>query len=111
MPFKNEHSLRVNSPKKYVRFRRQNDKFGPGKDAIFGITKSGKAELQAVRFRKKSHTVKDVEEFNKKHKLHGTVHPAKESSDHMSAALAVNRMPTKNYKMEDVTYGESLKRG
>jgi hypothetical protein len=49
-PFPNEHSGRIHSPKRYVRFRRHNDAFGKGRDAIYGITRSGRVEVQAVRF-------------------------------------------------------------
>jgi hypothetical protein len=56
MPFPNEHAARLKAPGKYIRFRRQNDKFGPGIDAIFGVTEEGAAELQAVRFAKDKFT-------------------------------------------------------
>lgn len=51
MPYPSEHSIRLKAPgERYVRFRRQNNKFGPGIDALFGVTKEGKTELQAIRF-------------------------------------------------------------
>jgi len=50
MPYPREHAARLNDPAKYARFRRENDKFGPGIDAVWGITQDGQAELQAIRF-------------------------------------------------------------
>jgi len=50
MPYPTEHSARLKDPSHYERFRRENDKFGPGIHAVWGITADGKAELQAIRF-------------------------------------------------------------
>lgn len=60
MPFPREHSARLKSPDQFKRFRRQNDKFASGIDAIWGIKiKDGKevVELQAIRFDKEKFTV------------------------------------------------------
>jgi hypothetical protein len=51
MPYKNEYAARLNQPSKYTTVRRQNNKFGNGIDALFGIKKDGGTELQAIRFR------------------------------------------------------------
>jgi len=48
-PYPNEHAARIKDPAQYDRFRRDNDAFGRGIDAIYGI-KDGTAELQAIRF-------------------------------------------------------------
>jgi len=78
MPFPTEHSLRLESPKKYKKFRRENNKFGSGIDAIWGITSDGKAELQAVRFKKDKHNVEDVKAWAKKNnKTPISITPAK----------------------------------
>jgi hypothetical protein len=50
MPLPSEHSARLQDPARYERFRRENDKFGPGIHAVWGITGDGSAELQAIRF-------------------------------------------------------------
>lgn len=50
MPYPSEHAARLVDPAKFAQFRRENDKFGPGVHAIFGITEAGKSELQAIRF-------------------------------------------------------------
>jgi hypothetical protein len=56
MPYKNEHSARLHSPAfVYSKFRRQNNKFGKGIHAIWGIGK-GVVELQAIRFDSKLFT-------------------------------------------------------
>src|SRR5512136_2182329 len=49
-PYPNEHAARIQSPRKYVRFRRQNNFFGRGVHVIWGIKKNGKVEVQAIRF-------------------------------------------------------------
>lgn len=52
MPYENEHAARLQDPGQYDEFRRDNDKFGDGIDAIWGLTSNGetKAELQSIRF-------------------------------------------------------------
>lgn len=66
-PYPNEHSARLEDPNKYVRFRRQNNKFGDGIHAIWGITEDGKAELQAIRFDKDKFTVAEAKKWLKDH--------------------------------------------
>jgi HK97 family phage major capsid protein len=48
-PYPNEHAARLKDPSQYDQFRRENDAFGSGIDAIYGI-KDQKSELQAIRF-------------------------------------------------------------
>jgi len=67
MPYLNEHAVRIQPPSKYERFRRENDKFGAGIDAIWGITENGKAELQALRFDAKRYTLDEVRKWLKEH--------------------------------------------
>jgi len=82
MPFPNEHAVRLQSPNKFKRFRRVNDKFGKGIDVIYGITKDNKVEIQAVRFDKSKHTIEDVKSHIKKHDWQPvSVTPAKDHSD------------------------------
>lgn len=50
MPFANQHSARLQDPDRYIRFRRGNDEFGDGVDAIWGVTEDESVELQAIRF-------------------------------------------------------------
>lgn len=51
-PYPNEHAYRIHPPARYKRFRRQNNKFGQGVDAIWGVRKDNdKVELQAIRFK------------------------------------------------------------
>ena len=57
MPYPSEHSARLRPPGRYRRFRRENDKFGSGIHAIWGVRKDNeKVELQAIRFDKKKFT-------------------------------------------------------
>lgn len=67
MPYPNEHAARINSPKKYKKFNRVNDKFGSGIDVIFGITDKNKSEIQAIRFDKKKFDVKEAKKWLKDH--------------------------------------------
>lgn len=56
MPYENEHACRINSPDKYSKFARKNcaqKSNGKCIDVIYGI-KSGKSEIQALRYPKKS---------------------------------------------------------
>jgi hypothetical protein len=67
MPYPNEHSARLKTPGQYDEFRRQNNKFGSGVHAIFGIKKGPprKSELQAIRFDAKKFTVKEAKKWLK----------------------------------------------
>lgn len=69
MPYPNEHSARMHDPGKYVRFRRENDKFGSGIDAIWGITGDGTVELQAVRFDASKFTADEARAWLKEHNM------------------------------------------
>ncbi len=72
MPFQNEHSARLKSPGQFKRFRRQNDKFGSGIDAIWGIkVKDGKevVELQAIRFDKNKFTTAQARQWLRDKKI------------------------------------------
>lgn len=67
-PFPNEHACRKTNPDKYKRFRRQNNKFGSGIHAIWGVTKVGeKVELQSIRFSKSKFTVAQAKKWLKDH--------------------------------------------
>jgi HK97 family phage prohead protease len=67
VPYPNEHAARINSPGKYVRHRRENDKFGEGIDVIWGIKEDGTTEVQAIRFDADKFTVAEAKEWLKKH--------------------------------------------
>ncbi|HUX15196.1 MAG TPA: hypothetical protein VMW52_01920 [Phycisphaerae bacterium] len=67
MPYPTEHSARLKDPKRYARFRRQNDKFGTGIHAIWGITAAGKVELQAIRFDAAKFTVARAKAWLQEH--------------------------------------------
>lgn len=67
MPYVGEHSARINPPSKYTKFRRQNNKFGPGIHVIFGITPEGQSEVQAIRFDSEKYTTEQAKEWLKEH--------------------------------------------
>lgn len=87
-PYPNEHAARLNDPGKYSIFTRQNDKFGAGIDAIFGIyTKDGKrtSELQAVRFDSGKFTSAEAKAWLSAHDYPtGSFEPAKPVEKHAS---------------------------
>jgi len=69
-PFPNEHACRQTSPEQYVRFRRQNDRFGKGIHAIFGVKETdGKetVELQSIRFSKDKFTAQEARKWISEH--------------------------------------------
>jgi hypothetical protein len=67
-PYPSEHSCRLESPEKFIRIRRQNDKFGKGIHAIWGVQGGGKpVELQAIRFSKDKFTTKEARAWLKNH--------------------------------------------
>ena len=68
-PLPSEHSARIEAPDKYDSFRRDNDKFGPGIHAIWGILDGPprKAELQAIRFSADKFTADEAKAWLKEH--------------------------------------------
>ena len=67
-PFPNEHAARIKSPGQYKRFRRENDAFGSGVDAIWGIRRdNNRVELQAVRFDKNRFNVAQARKWLRDH--------------------------------------------
>jgi len=67
-PYPNEHAMRLNDPDKYDKVRRQNDKFGPGIHAIFGVIADGKTELQAIRFSSDKFSADEAKKWLEEHK-------------------------------------------
>jgi len=63
-PYPNEHAARITDPKLYDEFKRTNDKFGPGIDAIWGL-KEGEISLQGIRFDKNKYTVDEAKKWLK----------------------------------------------
>lgn len=67
MPMENFISARVESPKKYDKFRYGKDVLGRGIDVVYGI-KDNKTEIQAIRFDKEKFTKEEVKKWMKNHK-------------------------------------------
>lgn len=79
-PYDNEHSCRLNNPKKYKDFARVNcDQKHEGKciDVVYGILGPKKSEIQALRFKTKIWTESAARTVCKERK--GTFEPAKKS--------------------------------
>lgn len=89
MPYVREHAVRLQQPEKYEKFRRENDKFGTGIDAIWGITHDGKVELQSLRFDAKRYTIDDVKRFIRDHNLEPlAIEPAETQGEEDASANA-----------------------
>jgi len=67
MPYQGEHSARINPPGKYEKLRRQNNKFGKGVHAIFGILTEGGSEVQALHFDSDLFTTDQAKDWLKEH--------------------------------------------
>ena len=95
----------MNPPDKYVRIRRQNDKFGPGIDAIFGVTEDGKTELQAIRFDKSKFTEEQAKKWLEDHdyKTSG-FEPAQKTEE----SVSIHRDVGKESDMDNLDYGYGL---
>jgi hypothetical protein len=63
----NEHGARITDPGKFDKIRRQNNKFGEGIHAIFGVLPDGKTELQAIRFDKDKFTAEEAQKWLEDH--------------------------------------------
>lgn len=77
MPYIKEHAVRLRSPDRFERFRRENDALGDGIDVIWGIDADGKAHMQALRFDAERYNPEQVREWLRKHKMHGDLEPAR----------------------------------
>ncbi len=71
-PYLGEHAARLNDPDKYDKIRRQNDKFGEGIDAIWGVDKEGKTEIQAIRFDSSKFTAEEAKKWLEDHDMKPT---------------------------------------
>ena len=79
-PYPNEHAARQLDPKQFQDIKRENDKFGAGIDAIWGILANGKTKLQSVHFDAAKFTVAEAKAWLKDHDLKTTVEAAKAKS-------------------------------
>ena len=77
-PYPHEHAARQLNPGQFSEFSRENDKFGAGIDAIWGIGSDGKTKLQAVRFDSSKFTVAEAKKWLKDHDMKTTIEPAKD---------------------------------
>jgi hypothetical protein len=94
--YPNEHAARINDPDKYEKFRRENNKFGEGIDVIWGITKDGKTEVQAIRFDAKKFTVEAAKKWLKDYDFSPIEFvPASKKSESKS----INILSTTNIKL------------
>jgi hypothetical protein len=66
-PFANEHACRVMDPAKCKKIRRQNDKFGEGIHALWGVMEDDSVKLQAIRFDSSKFTAEQAKAWAKKH--------------------------------------------
>lgn len=64
-PYENEHDCHIVS-KKWDKVRRENDKFGDGIDAVWGI-KDDKAELSSIRFDADKYTADEAKDWCNDH--------------------------------------------
>ena len=76
MPFPKEHAARQTDPDKYIRIRRENDKFSSGIDAIWGVLPDGTVELQSIRFDASKFTPEQARAWLKDHGKKTGLEPA-----------------------------------
>lgn len=67
MPSNIEHSARISDPSKYEKIRRKNNEFGAGIHVIYGVTKDGKSEVQAIHFDKDKFSAAEAKKWLKEH--------------------------------------------
>jgi len=66
-PYPNEHAARLLDPDQFDRFRRSNNEFGSGIDAIYGIKDNDPVRLQALRFDAARFTVSEAKSWLSDH--------------------------------------------
>lgn len=112
-PYPNEHSCRLEDPKKYVKFNRINcDQKHDGKciDVIYGRKKDGKSEIQALRFPKASWTESDAKAVCKVRG--GTFEAAKEEKKKSSDSdnqMQRRNLTTRTYQLRADTLDEEMR--
>jgi hypothetical protein len=104
MPFLNQISARQTEPQKYKKFRRENNKFGNGIDAIWGILDDGKVELQSIRFDAKLFSEDKAKKWLKEHDMKTDIESAKE--DEKMSEISIEEIYNDEY--EDITGIEIL---
>jgi len=75
-PYPSEHAARQLDPNQFGEMRRENNKFGTGIHAIWGILPSGKVKLQSIRFDRKKFTPAQAKAWLKEHKHKTTIEAA-----------------------------------
>lgn len=76
-PYVNEHAARQLDPAQFQEIHRENDKFGAGIDALWGVLANGKTKLQSIRFDASKFTVAEAKAWLKDHDFKTTVEAAK----------------------------------
>ena len=83
-PLPNEHAARMADPKQFDKVRRQNNKFGDGVHAIWGVTADGKMVLQSIHFDKDKFTPEEAKKWLEDHDYKPTTfEPAKQEEKEM----------------------------
>ena len=75
-PFVGEHAARQTDPKMFDDMRRENDKFAPGIDVIWGI-KGGKTKVQSIHFDAAKFSVEEAKAWLKEHDYKTGIEAAK----------------------------------
>jgi len=97
----------MNDPGKYKRVRRVNDKFGPGIDAIFGVTEDGKAEVLSIRFDKTKFTVKEAKKWLDEHDYEPIeFEPASDADEEKTVKVKVKLVDVTSEKLKKISGGE-----
>lgn len=102
MPYPNEHSARIHDPKNYKRFTRQNNKFGEGIHAIWGIKDDvdETVELQAIRFDSKKYTATKAKQWCKEHDYKYILFEPAEDKDSMNSEIEVRNFDIIEMRVE-----------
>jgi hypothetical protein len=66
-PYPYEYAVKITDPSKYEKIWCQNNKFGDGINAIFGVLKDGKVELQSIHFDNKQFTIEEAKKWLEEH--------------------------------------------
>jgi hypothetical protein len=114
-PYPSEHAQRINSPDKYEKLRRQNNKFGEGIHVIFGILEDGKTEVQAIRFDKSQFTAEEAKKWleDNKYKTSGFEEASSKEETHLGEKVGrvLNKTNEKHIKEAMGCHDEILKLG
>ncbi|HOM61918.1 MAG TPA: phage protease [Anaerohalosphaeraceae bacterium] len=108
MPYPNEHAARINNPDKYVRIRRENDKFEKGIHVLWGVLPDGTVEVQAIRFDAGKFTPEEAKRWLKEHDYKKFQFEKASGKEEISASMYYARCPNESIAISAMSLQDNV---